>query len=230
MKKYLLFLVNLSAILAMAACSAVSTSNQAVSQTQTAASGTTQLPTLTKLVVGSFKIIGSSTTITADQAKEMIILWKAYKELQTRDTKAQQEVTDLVSQIQSTFTPDQLAAIDKMDLSFRDVMSLAQELGVSSFQGASQTGTTSSGSSSSSRSGNTGGFPGGGIPPDLGGGGGGFFVQSNSSNSRTASTPSASMRATITARRAGSTASTATIAAQMIPQLIAKLETIANPG
>jgi hypothetical protein len=230
MKKKLVLIISLIAILAVSACSAVGTSNGNATQTTTA--GSDQLPTLSKLVVGTYKLIDSSTPITQAQAKEMVILWKAYKELQTRDTKAQQEVTDLLTQINSTLTTDQITAIDTMNLSTRDVMSLVQELGVSAATtSTSKTGSSSSSSSSSSSrgsSGATGGFPGGGVPPAdggfvfNGGGGGGQF------GGGTSATPSASMKATIQARRAASGAQTATMALLLIDPLITKLESIAK--
>jgi hypothetical protein len=234
MKKKLIYLISLVAILAVSACSAASSSSQSASETQTATSGSSELPMLSKLVVGTYKLIGSSTPITQDQAKKLVILWKAYKELQTRDTKAQQEVTDLLSQINSNFTAEQVSTITAMNLSVRDVMTMAQELGVNTAQGTTRTGSSSSSSStsgsSSSRSSGAagGGFPGGGIPPDAGGGG--FAFGGGTSGSGTSSTPSASLRATMQARRSSSSAFTNNIALLLIEPLIVKLEAIANPA
>lgn len=229
MKKNLIFLISLMAILTVSACSAASSSSQSASETQTATSGSSELPMLSKLVVGTYKLIGSSTPITQDQAKELVILWKAYKELQTRDTKAQQEVTDLLSQINSNFTADQVSAIAAMNLSVRDVMTMAQEQGVNTAQGTTQTGSSSSSSSSSRSSRVTGGgFPGGGIPPDAGGGA--FVFGGGTSGSGTSSTPSASLRATMQARRSSASAFTNNIAPLLIEPLIVKLEAIANPA
>jgi hypothetical protein len=229
MKKKMVLIISLIAILSVSACSAVGTSNG--NATQTTITGSDQLPTLSKLVVGTYKLIDSSTPITQAQAKELVILWKAYKELQTRDTKAQQEVTDLLTQINSKLTTDQITAIGTMNLSTRDVMSLVQELGVSaSTASTSRTGSSSSGSSRST-GGVPGGFPGGGVPPADGGGfafaeggGGGQF------GGGTSATPSASMIATIQARRAASGAQTATMALLLIDPLITKLESVADQG
>jgi hypothetical protein len=102
------------------------------------------------LVVGTYKLIGSSTPITQSQAQQLVILWKAYKELQTRDTKAQQEVTDLLSQINSSLTSDQLSAIDAMNLSVRDVASMMQELGVVTAQTNNRSSSSQSASSGNS--------------------------------------------------------------------------------
>jgi hypothetical protein len=229
MKKKIVLIISLIAILAVSACSAVGTSNGNATQTTTV--GSDQLPTLSKLVVGTYKLIDSSTPITQAQAKELVILWKAYKELQTRDSKAQQEVTDLLSQINSSLTTEQNAAIEAMNLSARDVMSMVQELGINSNTAiTTRTGQSSSSSSSSSgtRSGGaTGGFP-GGPPQDFvfsaGPGQDGGF----SRNANTASTPSASIRATFQARRAQSGAQTATMALLLIDPLITKLESISG--
>ena len=156
MKKKLVLILSLIAILAVSACTAAGTTNGNATQTTTA--GSDQLPTLSKLVVGTYKLIDSSTPVTQDQARELVVLWKAYKELNTRDSKAQQEVTDLLTQINSSLTTDQIAAIDAMNLSTRDVMSLVQELGVSAST-ASTSRTGSSSSSNSSAGGGPGGFP-----------------------------------------------------------------------
>ncbi len=231
MKKKLVLLLSIIAILTVSACNAVGTTNGNATQTTTA--GSDQLPTLSKLVVGTYKLIDSSTPVTQTQAKELVILWKAYKELQTRDTKAQQEVTDLLSQINSSLSTDQIAAIDGMNLSARDVMSLVQELGVSASTTTTKTGSSSSSSSSgSSRSsgGATGGFPGGGMPPDMAAGGGPGLDGGFGAGGSTSATPSASTRATMQARRADSGAQTATMALLLIDPLITKLESIANQG
>ncbi len=227
MKKKLVLILSLIAILAVSACTAAGTTNGNATQTTTA--GTDQLPTLSKLVVGTYKLIDSSTPVTQVQARELVVLWKAYKELNTRDSKAQQEVTDLLTQINSSLTTDQIAAIDAMNLSTRDVMSLVQELGVS----ASTTSTSRTGSSSSSNSsagGGPGGFPGGGMPPDIAVGGGPGMEGGFAPGGSTAATPSASTIATMQARRADSGAQTATMALLLIDPLITKLETIANQG
>jgi hypothetical protein len=232
MKTKLIILQSLIVILVLSACTGAPISSSR-SSTQTVTNETNQLPTLPKLVVGTYKLIGSSTPITQTQAQQLVILWKAYKELQTRDSKAKKEVTDLLAQINSSLTTEQNAAIEAMNLSTRDVISMVQELGINS-NTAINNGTGPSSSSSSSRSGTrsggaTGGFP-GGPPQDFvfsaGPGQDGGF----SRNSNTAATPSASMRATIQARRAESGAQTATMALLLIDPLITKLESIANQG
>jgi len=227
MKKKLVLILSLIAVLAVSACSAVGTTNGNATQTTTA--GSDQLPTLSKLVVGTYKLIDSSTPVTQDQARELVVLWKAYKELNTRDSKAQQEVTDLLTQINSSLTTDQIAAIDAMNLSARDVMSLVQELGVSaSAVNPSKTGSSSS--SNSSAGGGPGGFPGGGMPPDIVVGGGPGMEGGFALGGSTAAAPSASTIATMQARRADSGAQTATMALLLIDPLITKLETIADQG
>jgi hypothetical protein len=231
MKKKLVLILSLIAILVVSACTAAGTPDG--NATQTAANnGSSQLPSLSRLVVGTYKLIDSSTPVTQDQAKELVVLWKAYKELETRDSKAQQEVADLLTQINSLLTTEQITAIDSMNLSTRDVMSLIQELGVSAST-ASTSRTGSASSSNSNTGGGPGGFPGGGggPPPDMvfssagPGAEGGFAISGNN-----VATPSASTIATMQARRADSGAQTATMALLLIDPLITKLETIANQG
>lgn len=228
MKKKLVLILSLIAILAVSACTAAGTSDG--NATQTAVNnGSSQLPTLSRLVVGTYKLIDSSTPVTQDQAKELVVLWKAYKELETRDSKAQQEVTDLLTQINSLLTTEQIAAIDAMNLSTRDVMSLVQELGVSAST-ASTSRTGSSSRANSSAGGGPGGFPGGGMPPDMAAGGGPSIEGGFAPGGSTAATPSASTLATMQARRADSGAQTATMALLLIDPLITRLESIANQG
>jgi hypothetical protein len=233
MKTKLVFLLSLITILVLSACTG--TISPTGSSTQTVTNETSQLPILPRLVVGTYKLIGSSTPITQTQAQQLVILWKAYKELQTRDTKAQQEVTDLLSQINSSLTTDQNSAIDAMNLSARDVTSMMQELGVAAAQTNNRSTTSQSSSSGNSSRQQGGGFPGGGAPGDGGGfpgggvppaDGGGFAFGGGGGG--TSATPSASMLATIQARRAGSGAQTTTMVLLLIDPLITKLESIAK--
>lgn len=154
----------------LAACGAKDNSTAA---TQASPAGST-LPDLPRLVAGTFKLIDSNTPINSEEANHMVILWKAYLELQDRDTTHPQEVSDLLKQINNTLTIEQQAAVTAMNLTFSDVMALAREQGVDG-----NTTLTSSGSSGAATSGSrpagmgNGGFQGGGggMPPDMGGGG-----------------------------------------------------------
>jgi hypothetical protein len=89
-----------------------------------------ETPLALKLALGTFKLDKTDYSITAEEAKELLPLWKAASVLSKSDTVATQELQALVSQIQSTMTPDQIKAIDGLNLSFRDMNSIAEEFGL----------------------------------------------------------------------------------------------------
>ena len=132
--------------------------------------GTTQpLPLIGQLLVGTFKLEGTSNAVDANEAASLIPLWQAYAQLTSSNTAAQAEIDAVVSQIQTTMTPQQTQAIAALKLTRRDEFTVMSTLGLASF-GANGTpgfrGTPRSGGT-----GGGGGFGGGGFG---GGGGGGF--------------------------------------------------------
>jgi hypothetical protein len=169
MKKTFLFTLLIFA-LTMTACSGTASAGQASSTQESAA-----LPTATELIVGTLKLEGTDQAVTADQAKELLMLWQVYQELSNNDTAAQAEFDGLIDQIQGTMTAAQIQAITAMKLTQSDVFALMQEKGIS--VGQPQQSSSGSGGSSSTQSGGgfappSGGMPSGG-PPDAGMAGGG---------------------------------------------------------
>ncbi|MGD0613692.1 MAG: hypothetical protein ABSB41_19520 [Anaerolineales bacterium] len=135
--------------------------------------GTTQpLPLIGQLLVGTFKLEGTSNAVDAKEAASLIPLWQAYAQLTSSNTAAQAEIDAVVSQIQSTMTPQQTQAITAMKLTRQDEFTTMSSLGLTNF-GANGTpgfrGTPRSGGT-----GGGGGFGGGG--GGFGGGGGGGFA------------------------------------------------------
>jgi hypothetical protein len=168
MKKIFLFTLLIFA-LTLSACSGTASASQASSTQESAA-----LPIATELIVGTLKLEGTDQAVSADQAKELLMLWQVYQELSNNDTAAQAEFDGLVDQIQGTMTAEQMNAITAMKLTQSDVFALMQEKGLSA--GQPQQSNSGSGSGSSTRS--SGGFtpPNGGAtggPPDAGMAGGG---------------------------------------------------------
>lgn len=219
MYKKTILIISLLAVFLLSACGTKATPSNASPETTAGVGADSDLPILSKLVVGTFQLIDSDTPITSGQAEEMIILWKAYIELQTRDTTADQEITDLLDQIDSLFTSDQQAAIEAMDLTSQNVMAMVQEVGVQTNQKRS----SSSQSTSSSTDGMPGGGPGGGgMPPDMmmaaGGGMEGGFVPGSGSSA----TPSTEQLAACQ----GTGARMEAVTIMLIEPLISKLETI----
>jgi hypothetical protein len=174
MKKPFLFTL-LIFVLTLSACSGTASTSQASSSQANSTQESASLPTATQLVVGTLKLEGTDQAVTADQAKELLMLWQVYQELSNNDTAAQAEFDGLIDQLQGTMTTEQMQAITAMKLTQSDVFALMQEKGLS--VGQPQQSSSGSGNSSSTQSGggfapSSGGMP-GGAPPDAGMAGGG---------------------------------------------------------
>lgn len=174
MKKTFLFTLLIFA-LTLTACSGTASASQARSTQANSTQESAALPTATELIVGTLKLEGTDQVVTADQAKELLMLWQVYQELSNNDTAAQAEFDGLIDQIQGTMTAEQMQAITAMKLTQSDVNALMQEKGLSI--GQPQQSSRGSGSSSSTQSGggsapSAGGMA-GGPPPDAGMAGGG---------------------------------------------------------
>jgi hypothetical protein len=165
MKKASFFLLICLLLAGLSGCAAQTTptGGPGAAGTGEAVSG---LSTLNKMAVGVFKLDGSANDLSAEQAQQMLVLWQAYVQLTDSDTTATQEKEAVVSQIQSTLTSEQLAAIEALNLRARDVNDLMQEKGLSANASTDKTTTTSSTSNRGGMGGGPGGggMPGGGMP------------------------------------------------------------------
>jgi hypothetical protein len=127
-----------------------------------------------QLVIGTFKLEGTSNAITPTEATALVPLWQAYSQLTSSSTAAQAEIDAVISQVQSTMTPQQVQAITGLKLTRQDMFTTMSDLGLSNFGGGAN-GTP--GFSFTPRAGG-GGFTRGGGGNDggggAGGGGGGF--------------------------------------------------------
>lgn len=125
---------------------------------QTQGGSTSQaLSTQTELILGTLKLDGTANAVTKDQAATLLPLWTLMQKLQSSDSAAQEEKDAVLSQIQKTMTSDQLQAIQQMNLTMQDAVSLAQG-------GTQSNAKTQSGNSASSNGAPAGGPPGGGDP------------------------------------------------------------------
>lgn len=130
-----------------------------------------EMSPVTKLALGTLKLDGTENAITPEQAGELLPLWQVYLSLSDSDTVAQEEIDGLVDQIGSSMTDAQTQAIDGMQLSQRDMMSIMQEMGISmgnrpqtdSSQQSSDSGSAPSGGQGFAPP-DGGGMPGGGMP------------------------------------------------------------------
>ena len=131
------------------------------------------LPIETQLAVGTLKLDGKEQAIDAEEAEQLLILWKTYKQLSESDTVAQAEVDGLVAQIQETMAAGQVQAIKAMQITQQDVSTSTQ--GVTVVSSSSNGSTVSASSAPANGAGgppaNVGGAPAdGSMPMDMAGG------------------------------------------------------------
>ena len=74
------------------------------------------------------------------QAAALVPLWQAYAQLTSSNTAAQAEIDAVVSQIQSTMTPQQVQAITAMKLTRQDLSHHDEHLGLTNGFGGNGTG------------------------------------------------------------------------------------------
>ncbi len=149
----------------------------------------TQLNLESKVGIGILKLEGTDQAVDEAKAKELLPLFKALKTLSSNNNTAVDEIRALNTQIKNTMTADQLAAIEKMELSYSDLKNLMDSYGLTS--------SSSSSSSSSNNGGDMMGGPGGpgGMP--------GMMMAAGGSSSSTKSTPNAAAAMTTARKSAG---------------------------
>jgi hypothetical protein len=98
------------------------------------------LPLGTKLILGTVKLDETDYAVDADQASQLLPLWKALRSLGESDTAAQAEIDAVISQIEDTMTSEQMKAIEAMGLTMQDFASVAQTLGIETGFGAGSFG------------------------------------------------------------------------------------------
>jgi hypothetical protein len=191
--KKILFAILAVLTLILSACSTSSTGTPA-------ASTSNGLPMATQLAVGTLKLAGTDQTVTAEQAKDLVVYWETYKQLSQSDTAAQAEYDGLIAQIEETLTTDQMQAITDMNFTQQDVFASMQGVTVTMSSSGSSTVSVPSGGASG------GGMPaggppadGGGAPPDGGMGGDMGGAASASNTDQTQSTQADSNTAATTA-------------------------------
>ncbi len=174
-KKFLFFLIVVSLIFTLAACSAQQSSGsqsqgQSTTQQQNQAGSPPAQSVEDKLGVGTLKLEGTDKAVTAAQAKTLLPLWKAVKSLSTSSSTSTAELTALYQQIEEGMTADQVQAIKNLNLSPTDLQALMTQYGIQAPQGIPAAQRTPSAQNGSASSGSV--QQNGGLPPDLGAGGG----------------------------------------------------------
>jgi len=122
--KWNLFLIMIiCASMFLAACSGVGSATPAAGT-----SGREQGETAMQLALGMFKLESSAYPVGTEEAATLLPLWKAARALGRSDSTADEEVTALISQIQSSLTAEQLQAIQGMTA--EEMSQIAQEQGI----------------------------------------------------------------------------------------------------
>jgi hypothetical protein len=165
--------------LLLSACSVINRADPALAgqsgNTRTSGTNARQLPEAMKLALGTLALEKTSYPVDAAEAAQLVFLWKGMRNLSQDQSAANEEIQGLVKQINDTMTPQQIAAINGMNLSFQSIAEIAQQTGLDLGNVGGQFGNLSPQARStfqaSRQSGGGGGF-GGGIPGAGGGGGG----------------------------------------------------------
>lgn len=89
-----------------------------------------ETPQAMQLVLGTFVLEETDHPVDAEQAAKLLPLWKAARSLSQSETVATEELQAVVNQIEDTMTPVQLDLIEDKQLSFEDINSIAEELGL----------------------------------------------------------------------------------------------------
>jgi hypothetical protein len=113
-------LIFIAALLLTACTSAPTTSTVSTSN---------NLPTATKLALGTLKLEGTNAAVTSTQATQLLTLWEGYQSLSDSDTSSQVELEALVKQMQGTMTTDQIKAIEAMNLADQSMSEIMGTLG-----------------------------------------------------------------------------------------------------
>jgi hypothetical protein len=163
-------------IAGISACSArVGAANEGQGNGGLSADYENALPVEMQLAVGSLALDGSENAIDAEEASELLPLWKAISSLSQSDSVAAEEIQAVFNQIEVTMTPEQVEAIAAMQLTREDMTQLAEEMGINFGGGAGRFGElTPEMQATIEAARESGEFPQGGFPAGGGPGGGGL--------------------------------------------------------
>lgn len=208
------------------------------------ASAEGELPLQMQLVIGTFSLEQSELAVSAEQAQELLPLWKALQSLNNSDTAAQAEIDALTEQIQQAMTPAQIEAIAGLELNAENLAAVMEELDILPQFQAQLGGDEADGEFSIPPGGFVsgqapgGGPPGGGVFGGPGGGtdggggaaAGGFTAGPGGAFGGLQGTPDPDQIATLQASGAGGGAFGARATSFLIPALIDLLEERAATG
>ena len=124
--RILIFTVTIALLLA--GCSKVQTGNNPGTDPGMGEGGMVSLPM--QLALGTLSLEGTENEVTSEQAAELLPLWKAVKSLSSSGNVTTEEMDGLYKQIQKAMTPEQMQAIQAMDLSGENMGEVMKKLGI----------------------------------------------------------------------------------------------------
>jgi hypothetical protein len=126
--RYILMVVVLVATLALAACNKAEPTPEPLLVPEGEVTGPRgSLQGITGLALGTLKLEGTEYAVTPEQAAAMLPLWRA---VQGGTLQGAAETEAVLKQIEGVLDEDQLAAIDGMELTFRDIGAWMEEQGI----------------------------------------------------------------------------------------------------
>jgi uncharacterized membrane protein YgcG len=201
MRKTIIGFLAMILLMSLSGCASPQAGAQGQSEEAYLNAKPSSLPLQMKLGVGTLKLEETELAVTAQQAKDLLPLWKALRALSSDTNSTADEINALSRQIEENMTAEQLEAIKKMTWQPDELAQLIQKYGGrQAGPGAASTEMASNGRASGGGMNNAGMMPGGGSPggggggmggPPMGGGGGmmtgaGVGGMENPSASRTA--------------------------------------------
>ncbi len=153
-----------------------------------------ELPIESKVGIGILKLEETDLAVDLEKAEELLPLFKALKVLSTDNNTAVDEISALNTQIKNTMTAEQLAAIENMEITMKDLRTMMGTYGLTGTTG----GTTANSSNTNGQrefGGGPGGMPGGGM---MGG-----MMSGGQTNGSVQSTPNAAAAMTTSRKTAG---------------------------
>ena len=91
---------------------------------------TRETPLSLQLMLGTVLLDKTDHAISAEQAAELLPLWKVLNTLSGSDRAAQAEVDAVITSLQDTMTAEQMAAIKGMELTMADSAEVMEILGI----------------------------------------------------------------------------------------------------
>ena len=79
-----------------------------------------------RLALGTLQLEGTVQAVDADMAAELLPLWQLLNELENNSSTAPEEVTAVIEKIETVMTPDQIKAINDMQISQQDISTATQ--------------------------------------------------------------------------------------------------------